>query len=372
MGKMLRIIKKDTVLVISWVLAVVSAFFVMPDKTYAEYIDWRSLGILWSLMIITQGYMENGVFEKIGHSLLLRTRKVWQLVLALITMCFFGGMVITNDVALITFVPFAIIMLKNCEREDIMIPVVVLQTIAANLGSMMTPIGNPQNLYLYELSGMSIGQFILWMLPFTMIAAALLLVSLLFIRDKGAEISVTADKKVRKDTRKRINIIIFTLLFVVALLVVSRWIPWYILACMTVVIVFVADRRILLKADYGLLLTFVGFFIFTGNIGRIAVVSNFLANVVNGREVIVGILASQCISNVPAALLLSGYTDSIRMLLVGVNIGGLGTLIASMASLISYKLYVNEVPGNKGKYFVTFTFYNLVYLIIMFGCTLLL
>ena len=148
MGKMLRIIKKDTVLVISWVLAVVSAFFVMPDKTYAEYIDWRSLGILWSLMIITQGYMENGVFEKIGHSLLLRTRKVWQLVLALITMCFFGGMVITNDVALITFVPFAIIMLKNCEREDIMIPVVVLQTIAANLGSMMTPIGNPQNLYL--------------------------------------------------------------------------------------------------------------------------------------------------------------------------------------------------------------------------------
>ena len=144
---MLEKLKKDPVLCIAWLLALISAFFVRPDKNYIGYIDFRSLGILWGLMVIIQGLKENSVFEKIGQKLLLRSKKGWHLSAVLIFMCFFGSMLITNDVALITFVPFAIMMLKSCKREDLMIPVVVLQTIAANLGSMSTPVGNPQNLY---------------------------------------------------------------------------------------------------------------------------------------------------------------------------------------------------------------------------------
>ena len=148
MKRIYNYLKKDAVLTISWVLAIISMLFIKPDKAYAGYIDWRSLGILWSLMIITKGYMQNGIFEKIGHALLARTRKMWQLIAVLVGLNFFSSMIITNDVSLITFVPFAIMMLKQCGRQELMIPVVVLQTIAANLGSMLTPIGNPQNLYL--------------------------------------------------------------------------------------------------------------------------------------------------------------------------------------------------------------------------------
>ena len=161
MKRIIYYFKKDIVLTVSWVLAAASAFLVRPDKGYVGYIDWRSLGILWSLMIITKGYMNNGIFEKIGHALLVRTRKMWQLVSVLVALCFFSSMLITNDVSLITFVPFAIMMLKQCDRQELMIPVVVLQTIAANLGSMLTPIGNPQNLYLYGLAGVGAGQFIM-------------------------------------------------------------------------------------------------------------------------------------------------------------------------------------------------------------------
>ena len=163
-----KIQKVDAVLCIAWILAVVSAFFVHPDKDYLGYIDFRSLGILWGLMVIIQGIKENSVFDRIAGFLLSKVKKSWQLAAMLIFMCFFGSMLITNDVALITFVPFALMILRECDREDMIIPTVVLQTIAANLGSMLTPIGNPQNLYLYGISNISLGGFVLTMLPFCM------------------------------------------------------------------------------------------------------------------------------------------------------------------------------------------------------------
>ena len=353
MKRIIYYFKKDIVLTVSWVLAAASAFLVRPDKGYAGYIDWRSLGILWSLMIITKGYMNNGIFEKIGHALLVRTRKMWQLVSVLVALCFFSSMLITNDVSLITFVPFAIMMLKQCDRQELMIPVVVLQTIAANLGSMLTPIGNPQNLYLYGLAGVGAGQFIMWLLPYTIVSATLLIISIMLLKNKNADVSMkdTDDNSGQKAVP--VNVLLYTILFIIALLVTT----------------FIIERNVLLKADYALLLTFVGFFIFTGNMGRIEPVALFLSGIADGREIGVGIITSQCISNVPAALLLSGFTHNIKNLALGVNIGGLGTLIASMASLISYKQYVNEVPDGKGKYFVTFTVYNVIFLIVLYACT---
>lgn len=369
MKRIYNYLKKDAVLTISWVLAIISMLFIKPDKAYAGYIDWRSLGILWSLMIITKGHMQNGIFEKIGHALLARTRKMWQLIAVLVGLNFFSSMIITNDVSLITFVPFAIMMLKQCGRQELMIPVVVLQTIAANLGSMLTPIGNPQNLYLHGLAGTGIGEFIMWLLPYTIASALLLVISILLIKNKNEIICIEDTDSEAAHNTSVPRVMAYSVLFVLALLVVARVLTWYILAAAVLITVLLLEKNVLAKADYALLLTFIGFFIFTGNMGRVEPVAHFLAGIVNGWELEAGIITSQCISNVPAALLLSEFTDNIKNLAIGVNIGGLGTLIASMASLISYKLYANEVPEKKGKYFAVFTVYNIIFLVVLYVFT---
>lgn len=369
MKKILTFIKKETVLTVAWALAALSAFWVRPGACYFDYIDFRSLGILWSLMAIMQGLKCNGVFEAIGWKLLEKTRKVGELVAVLVFLCFFTAMFITNDVALITFVPFTVMMLINCRKEELMIPVIVLQTIAANLGSMLTPIGNPQNLYLYGLSGLSIREFLLYMLPFSAVSAVLLLAALALIRGKEQKIRAGEHSKgVRKYDKKRIlRITVYLALFIFSLLVVVHVVPCCFLVISVLILLFVLEKRVLLDIDYALLFTFIGFFIFTGNMGNVDIIKEFLQHLVAGREVFVGILTSQCISNVPAALLLSGFTTDYKSLLLGVNLGGLGTLIASMASLISYKFLVNQYPDKKGRYMLWFTIANIVFLLILSG-----
>lgn len=369
MKKILTFIKKETVLTVAWALAALSAFWVRPGACYFDYIDFRSLGILWSLMAIMQGLKCNGVFEAIGWKLLEKTRKVGELVAVLVFLCFFTAMFITNDVALITFVPFTVMMLVNCRKEELMIPVIVLQTIAANLGSMLTPIGNPQNLYLYGLSGLSIREFLLYMLPFSAVSAVLLLAALALIRGKEQKIRAGEHSKgVRKYDKKRtLRITVYLALFIFSLLVVVHVVPCCFLVISVLILLFVLEKRVLLDIDYALLFTFIGFFIFTGNMGNVDIIKEFLQHLVAGREVFVGILTSQCISNVPAALLLSGFTTDYKSLLLGVNLGGLGTLIASMASLISYKFLVNQYPDKKGRYMLWFTIANIVFLLILSG-----
>ncbi|MBQ6134636.1 MAG: citrate transporter [Lachnospiraceae bacterium] len=360
-----KIQKVDAVLCIAWILAVVSAFFVHPDKDYLGYIDFRSLGILWGLMVIIQGIKENSVFDRIAGFLLSRVKKSWQLAAMLIFMCFFGSMLITNDVALITFVPFALMILRECDREDMIIPTVVLQTIAANLGSMLTPIGNPQNLYLYGISNISLGGFVLMMLPFCLVSAAVLLLLILIIPGKKKSLQKSSSSSITGRLGSKHQIIIYTVLFAIALSTVLRILPWYVFAIIVLFTVGIMDHKILFRADYTLLLTFVGFFIFVGNMGRIEVISSFLEKVLVGHEFPVSVALSQVTSNVPATLMLSGFTTDYRSLLIGVNVGGLGTLIASMASLISYKAYAGEYKEKSGKYLLVFTGVNVLFLIVL-------
>ena len=231
---------------------------------------------------------------------------------------------------------------------------------------MLTPIGNPQNLYLYGLTGMGLGEFVMVLLPYSLISALLLILSVFILtpnRKKG--LSASKDSVVTKNFGSRRQIIIYAALFVTALLAVVRILPWYVFAIIVLVIVGGMDFKILLRADYVLLLTFIGFFVFTGNMGNIEAISSFLESVLSGREFPVSIALSQVISNVPATLMLSGFTTDYRALLLGVNIGGLGTLIASMASLISYKAYSKEFSENSGKYLLTFTAVNIVFLIVL-------
>lgn len=247
-----------------------------------------------------------------------------------------------------------------------MVLVVVLQTIAANLGSMFTPIGNPQNLYLYQLLGMSMGEFLAYMLPYTAVSGLLLLITIFVLSARKQKISMAdCSFETEKEVSNGKKNVIYLLLFVLCLLVVARLLSYYVVLAIVLVTVLVIDRDVLKNVDYCLLFTFIAFFVFTGNLGNLSAFKEALQEIVGGRELLVGILASQCISNVPAALLLSGFTEDIRGLLLGVNIGGLGTLIASMASLISYKIYAHNYNRTKGKYLIWFTLANLIFLIVL-------
>jgi len=375
MQKLVNFVKKEVVLVVAVVLAFGSMFFVTPDVAYIEYIDFRTLSILFCLMAVMAGLQQMGVFREIAEALLNKVSRIWQLVLILVMLCFFFSMLITNDVALITFVPFTFIILELLGEEvskKLMIPVVVMQTIAANLGSMFTPIGNPQNIYLHGISGMNIGNFLLLMLPYTFVSFVLLAVYCLYLGrkcekgDTSASLqsfrNMTTHTHLQGGTR---DIIRYLLLFALSLMTVAGRIPYPVTLGIVLVVMLLFDRKLFAKIDYALLVTFVGFFVFIGNMGRVAAFRDFLQGMMEGNEVMTAVVSSQVISNVPAALLLSGFTDNYEALIVGTNLGGLGTLIASMASLISYKYMVKENKCSKGAYFGFFTVANVVFLVLL-------
>ena len=368
MMKLKRFLQQETVLAAAAVLAVLSACFVHPDAAYIDYIDFRTLAILFSLMTVMAGLRRQGVFDRMGRGLLALSGSTLQLVLVLVGLCFVGSMFITNDVALLTFVPFTFAVLDSLGaemRQKLALPVVCMQTIAANLGSMLTPIGNPQNLSLYGKSGMSMGQFVSLMLPYSLASLAMLAVwaaALCRGQKGGAGPFLEPAHTVRADRR---IVLLYGVLFVVCLLSVVRVVPYGAAFAAVLAAALLADRATLREVDYSLLLTFAAFFIFIGNLGRVPAFSAWLQQIIAGREVPVAVLASQVTSNVPAALLLSGFTQNTRALIIGTNLGGLGTLIASMASLISYRQIAREEPAGKGRYFGLFALSNLVFLAVL-------
>lgn len=374
MKKILDWCKKETVLIIAILLAVISAFFIHPDKEYIAYIDFRTLAILFCLMAVMAGLQKIGLFRYVAEKLLKKVTHIRGLIFILIMLCFFSSMVITNDVALITFVPFTFIVLKMVlgeQSEKLIVPVVVMQTIAANLGSMLTPIGNPQNLYLYGKTTMNFGSFILFMLPYTLVAFVLLGAWCLLLPYKGAKkIEVRIEESAGMGQYKK-PLLIYAILFVLCILTVAHIVPYQASLCIVLLVVFLLDKYVLKEVDYALLLTFIGFFVFIGNMGRIPAFNTFIQNIIDGNEVVTSIVASQFMSNVPAALLLSGFTNRYELLIVGTNLGGLGTLIASMASLISFKYIGKEYGHLKGKYMLYFTGENILFLIVLLGYTLI-
>ena len=359
-------IKKEAVLCIALGLAVLSVFWQPVDREYLEYIDWDTLMLLFCLMAAMAGFQRLGVFQRIGDALLAAVTNTRSLLLILCFLPVFFSMFITNDVALITFVPFGMIVLQMCGKEKLVIPLVVLQTIAANMGSSLTPIGNPQNLYLYSKSGAKVGDFLLWMLPYTLVTGICIWLAVLFQKKEQVDYKPEKSGAVWGKKRK-FYFISYAVLFLFCLLSVAKVLPPLVLFLMALAFFLVADRKILWCIDYALLGTFIGFFIFIGNLGRLPAFRDFFAGILTGHETLAGVISSQVISNVPAALLLSGFTDKWESLVVGTNLGGLGTLIASMASLISYKQMVRQYPGLKGKYFLYFTLGNVGMLVILLG-----
>ena len=362
MTKIKAFIKNEVVLIISFILAVISAFFVTPNTGYLDYIDFRTLGLLFCLMTVMAGLNGLGIFKSVAGMMLSKLKSIVGLSLILGLLCFFSSMIITNDVALITFVPFTVTALKLSDKMNKLIWIVTVETIAANLGSMLTPIGNPQNLYLFSKFNMSMGDFISTILPYALLSFILIVASCLF---SGRD-SLETPKNETENNFSKLHIGIYIALFIIALLTVFRVIPYLVTVAITIIAILIFDRKVITKVDYSLLLTFIFLFIFIGNLGEIKQISDFLKNIVNGNEVLVGVISSQVFSNVPAAILLSKFTENAKNLLIGVNLGGLGTLIASMASLISFKFVAKEKVST-GKYVLTFTVLNIIFLILNLG-----
>lgn len=354
--------RKETVFCVSFLLAVISAAAVRPDMAYMSYPDYRTLALLFCFMIIVAGFRWLGVFSLLGETLLKKASSLRNLSVLMVLLCFFSSMIITNDVTLITFVPFTILVFQMIRREDRILRIVVLETIAANLGSMATPIGNPQNLYLYSMSGVTLGEFVLAVLPYAGFSLILLVCILLTEKNETLEgISVKDQKKVQIG-KVLPQLLAFAFLLLLCLLVVFRILPYIPVLICVAGAVLVVNRTLFGKVDYFLLLTFLCFFVFIGNMKRIPEINNALASFVQGKELWAGILTSQIISNVPAAILLAGFAENFSLLITAVNLGGLGTLVASLASLISFKFYAVEYPQKKGSFIKVFTVWNLIFL----------
>jgi Na+/H+ antiporter NhaD/arsenite permease-like protein len=345
--------KNDPVLWISGLLAASTAFIVPPSAAYLSYIDIRTLALLFSLMAVVCAFSRRGLLDAAAGYFVLRARSRRGLGLMLVLLCYFSSMLITNDVALITFVPLALILMRD--NKEAMMITVVLQTVAANLGSMLTPFGNPQNLYLYSAYLMSGRDFFAAVLPVGGASlVAVLALCLLLPRTPLTVSTNSAGVSIKTD----VNIYLLGVLFILCIAAVLRFVPYPIAVIATVIVLMITDRQALKKVDYNLLITFCFFFVFVGNLGRMEAVKNLMGSLLYGHEVLVSALTSQFVSNVPAALMLSEFTENSKALVTGTNIGGLGTIIASMASLISFKLYCRTEGAQVKKYMGVFTWVN--------------
>ena len=361
-------IKNETVLCIAALCAIATMFLVPPDAEYLHYIDWRVLCLLLCLMAVVAGFKSLGAFDWLTYQLLRRIKSGRVLGVSLVLLPFFCSMLVTNDVALIVFVPFTLALLDGLGCGSVMVPVIVLQTVAANLGSMATPVGNPQNLYLYAAYDLGAAEFFSVVLPLTVVSAlALTLAALPVLPSKLPEQKM---KEERISSAGKMGL--YALLFGLCLLTVFRVVDYPVTTAIVVAALFLADRKLLKEIDFMLLLTFACFFVVSENLGRLEAVRAFLQGLLEGSTLLTAVGASQVISNVPAAVLLSAFTDEWRELLAGVNIGGLGTPIASLASLITMKLYLRWPGAKVGRFLVVFTVVNLVGLALLLAFVLVL
>lgn len=354
-------LKKESVLCITAVCAAATMVLVPPDSAYAEYIDLRVLCLLLSLMAVVAGFQACGAFRWLTCQLLRRSDSGRLLSVMLVLLPFFCSMLVTNDVALLVFVPFTLPLLAQVGCGSSAIPILVLQTIAANLGSMATPVGNPQNLYLYSAYGLSAGEFFSVMLPLTGISLLCLAAAALPMLPKKLP-PLTLEKETLNSP---VKLTIYGALFVLCLLTVFRVVPYRITTTVVLLALLLMDRRLIGTLDFGLLATFVCFFIVSGNLSRIDAVKDFLHSLLERSTLLTAAAASQVISNVPAAVLLSEFTDQWKPLLEGVNIGGLGTPIASLASLITLKLYMRSPEAKTGRFIAVFTLANVIGLAVL-------
>lgn len=367
MKKVIDFLKKEIMLTAAVLAAAVSLFISPPNADLLKSIDWRTLVTLFMMLTVLEGFKKENIFrpilriaEKIGG--------IVGLSFFLIFGVFFSSMFVTNDVSLIIFVPLTIILFRSGGKEKYILPVISMENIAAIRGSLLLPFGSPQNLFLYGKSGVSAGSFILHMSPLWVSSAVLLsiFIAVLYRKDLKEKIEWQGNVTEEWNPKRKRQRLIYLCLFVMIMLTVLTRTPYYLgIAAVVLCAVLVFDRQILIKTDYVLILTFFCFFVFSSSIAANSQISSFLTSSVRGREYIWGILLSQLISNVPAAIVLYPFTGNLAALLYGVDTAGLCSLIGSLASVINYRIYVREYPENGKKFIKTFTLISLAFFAIV-------
>ena len=353
------IIKNNVVFFVALTAALLTMLIIPPDEKYIGYFDFKTLACLFCTLAVVNALKSIGFFGYIAGKIIIRAGNLRIATLLLVYITFIGSMFIANDMALLTFLPLGYFVLDSSGKKKYMAYVFILQTIAANLGGMLTPFGNPQNLYLYSKFNIPDGEFISIMaLPFA-VSIALVTVCCLFF--PGEHIAVTDSEKALPRGKTAFYLVLFALTVVM----VFRLIPYYIILPVVFVAVLFSDRKSLLKVDWFLLMTFAAFFVFSGNMARIPAVSAFFSALLEKNTLLTFVLSCQVISNVPSAVLLSQFTGNYRDLLIGVNIGGTGTLIASLASLITFRMYVAHNKGGGGKYVLLYSAFSFAFLLIL-------
>lgn len=349
-------IKKEIVLILSVSLAIITSFISSPKLSY---IDFKVLILLFNLMVVVAAFKELKVLDSIAISLLRKCSTYTSISFALVFITFLASMIVTNDVALITFVPLSIVVAKKSDIN--VLKIVILQTLAANLGSSFTPMGNPQNLFIYSFYNLDPSDFFKITSP--LVILSVLFLSVIILKSKKINLDLHLEDVEIKNKK---DVIFFSILFAIILLSVFHIVDYRLAFSITLLTVLILNKKLLTQIDYSLLITFIGFFIFIGNISTMDSIRSFMMGILNSPQstFITSILSSQVISNVPATMLLSGFTNNFKELLLGVNIGGMGTLISSLASVISYKIYTNEFKNDSSTYLKYFTFYNVLGLII--------
>ncbi len=366
--KIAYLLKQNVVLIVALFAALISSCVIPPDEKYLSYLDFRTLTCLFCTLAVICGLRNIKFFTITARKLVSLAGTTRKTIISLLMITFIGSMLIANDMALITFLPLGYIALSETGNKKHLCFTFIMQNIAANLGGMLTPFGNPQNLFLYNKFNIPTGEFTLIMLPPFLVSISLIILSV-FIFVKNEKVELKNEENTRLPKNKTIA---YILLFAFSLLIVFRLIPFVIGLILIPAAMILLDRKALKDVDYGLLLTFVCFFIFAGNMARIDAISTFLSSLLNKNTLIVSSLSCQFISNVPSAILLSEFTENYRDLLLGVNIGGTGTLIASLASLITFRQYQSVDPSGTRKYFITFSLINFAFLgILMIFCSII-
>ena len=365
-ARVLGFIKTNIVVIIAALAAIITAFIVPPDAEYLGYFDLKTLTCLFCVLAVVCALRNIRFFYTLAKMIVRCFRTARLAILALVYVTFIGSMLIANDMALLTFLPLGYFILHTTGKEKYMAFAFIMQNIAANLGGMLTPFGNPQNLYLYTKFNIPDGEFMLIMLPPFLISIALItLCCLIFVRGEPLRIEE------RAASLPLGRVAIYLVLFALSILIVFRLIPFWVGLIVIPPALLILDRQALLQVDYGLLLTFVFFFIFSGNMARIEAVRSFFSYLLDMNTLVFSALSCQFISNVPSAILLSQFTDNYRHLLLGVNIGGVGSLISSLASLITFKEYSKQDPGHTVRYVLKFSAYNFAFLFILMGFCLI-
>ena len=365
-SKILDFVSKNIVLVIAAILAIISCFIVKPDAQYLEYFDFKTLTCLFCTLAVICALKNIRFFTITANKIVALTGNTRSLALTLVYITFIGSMFLANDMALLTFLPLGYISLSATKKEKYMAPIFIIQNISANLGGMLTPFGNPQNLYIYAKFNIPTMEFMSIMaLPF-ILSIILFTVCCLFIPKEALSINNEENEKIDKKKTA-----FYLVLFAMTILMVFRVIPYYV--CLPIILfsIMIMDKNALAKVDYLLLLTFVCFFLLAGNISRIEVVNTFFSTLLEKNTLLTSILSCQVISNVPSAILLSEFTTNYKELLLGVNIGGVGTLISSLASLITFREYTSHVKGKTAQYVGLFSALNFGFLIVLTGAVMI-